>query len=216
MKITNPSAAYFEAVASQWDELRSGYFSEAVRQAAIQEAHLIPEMIVADVGAGTGFIASGLAPLVRQVYVFDGSLAMLKVAFQNLRSFSNIDLQCADGLFLPLLDGKLDAVFANMYLHHCPNPLAAVQEMVRVLKPGGRLVITDMDSHTHEWLKREMADVWLGFERSQVSTWLEQAGLVNVSIDCTDQCCQANSRNQADERADISIFLAMGVRRKSA
>lgn len=213
MTSTNPSASYFDKVAEQWDELRSGYFTEAVRQAAILKANLHPDMIVADIGAGTGFVAAGLAPLVRQVYVFDSSPAMLRVARQNLGSFSNISYQCADGLSLPIPEALLDAVFANMYLHHCPNPLAAIQEMVRTLKPGGRLVITDMDTHTHEWLRREMADLWLGFDRSQVSTWFEQVGLVNVIVDCTGQSCQAESQSQAGEQADISIFLAIGVRR---
>jgi len=58
---SNPSAAYFEKVAGQWDELRTGYFTEAVRAAAIRKAYLHPEMTVADVGAGTGFVAAGLA-----------------------------------------------------------------------------------------------------------------------------------------------------------
>jgi len=48
--------------------------------------------------------------------------------------------------------------------------------MVRIPAPGGRLVITDMDTHTHEWLKTEMADVWPGFERSQMREWFELAG----------------------------------------
>jgi ubiquinone/menaquinone biosynthesis C-methylase UbiE len=53
MTVTNPSAPNFEKVASQWDTLRSGYFTEAVREAAIQKAYLHPEMTVADIGAGT-------------------------------------------------------------------------------------------------------------------------------------------------------------------
>jgi hypothetical protein len=41
--------------------------------------------------------------------------------------------------------------------------------MARILKPGGRLVITDVDTHAHEWMKAEMAHVWLGFERVQAA-----------------------------------------------
>jgi len=54
MTTTNPSVDYFEQVADQWDELRSGYFTEAVRDSAIRKAYLHPEMLAADVGAGTG------------------------------------------------------------------------------------------------------------------------------------------------------------------
>ena len=151
MTITNPSAEYFDRVADRWDSLRTGYFTEAVRQAAIARAYLHPEMVVADVGAGTGFLSAGLAPLVRHVHIIDGAPAMLDVARKNLAAFDNLEFHPADGLSLPLPDASLDAAFANMYLHHCPDPLAAIQEMVRTLRPGGRLVLTDLDTHDHTW-----------------------------------------------------------------
>jgi ubiquinone/menaquinone biosynthesis C-methylase UbiE len=157
MTTTNPSAPYFEKVADQWDKLRSGYFTEAVRESAVQKAYLHPQMIVADIGTGTGFIAAGLAPLVKRVHVLDGSPEMIDVARKNLAQFENVEFHVADGLALPWPETSLDAVFANMYLHHCPDPLAAIREMVRLLRPGGRLVLTDLDTHTYEWLKTEMA-----------------------------------------------------------
>lgn len=218
MSMTQDSARYFEQVASRWDQISAGYFGAAVRDEAIAKAYLRPEMVVADVGAGTGFVAAGLAPLVRQVEVVDGSAAMLAVARENLRGFANIAFHEADGANLPFPDESLDAVFANMYLHHAVDPLAAVREMVRVLRPGGRLVITDMDSHPYAWLKDEMADVWQGFDQAQVRAWFEAAGLVNVMVGCTSQSCCAQSANPAitDEQgreAVISVFLATGTRR---
>lgn len=213
MTTTNPSAAYFKQVAGEWDTMRSGYFTEAVREAAISKAYLHPGMEVADVGAGTGFVAAGLAPLVKKVHVLDGSEAMLKVARQNLAQFSNMEFKVADGLALPLPDNSLDAVFANMYLHHCPDPLGAIREMARILRPGGRLVLTDMDAHKHEWLRTEMSDVWLGFERESLRDWFEEAGLVNVLVDCSGQSCREGTQSAQGEQAEISIFVAAGTKR---
>jgi arsenite methyltransferase len=209
----NPSAEYFDKVAGQWDELRSGYFNAAVREAAIRKAYLHPDMVVADVGAGTGFMASGLAPLVKHVHVLDGSSGMLEVAKKNLAQFGNVEYHLADGLVLPLHADSLEAVFANMYLHHCPDPFAAIQEMVSVLRPGGRLVLTDLDVHDYEWLRTEMADVWLGFDRGQIRKWFEEAGLVNVVVDCTGQSCTSDSAGVAGGHAAISIFVAAGTKR---
>ena len=220
MSMTTASSTYFERVAEEWDTLRSGYFTEAVRESAIAKAYLRPEMIVADVGAGTGFMAAGLAPLVNRVHVLDGSAAMLDVARRNLSKSDNVTYQQTDGHILPLPDESLDAVFANMYLHHCPDPAAAIREMVRVLRPGGRLVITDMDAHTHEWMREEMADEWLGFDRAQVRAWLREAGLVNTLVDYTGESCCAESQtlratltDAAGRQAKISVFVATGSRR---
>ena len=116
MTTTNPSAEYFDQVADRWDSLRSGYFTEAVRDAAIARAYLHPDMIVADVGAGTGFLAAGLAPLVRHVHVVDGAPAMLEVARKNLSAFGNLEFHQADGLSLPLPDVSTGATVSSSYV----------------------------------------------------------------------------------------------------
>ncbi len=216
MSTTNPSAGYFNRVADQWDDLRKGYFPEAVRAAAISKAGLRPEMTVADVGAGTGFVAAGLAPLVKHVYVLDGSPPMLEVARKNLAEFANLTFETADGLSLPLPDESLDAAFANMYLHHCPDPLAAICEMARTLRPGGRLIITDLDTHTNDWFREEMSDVWLGFERERVRAWFEQAGLEEVVVDCTGESCQSECKGEGENAAAVSIFVAAGSKPRRA
>ena len=52
---------YFSEVAGQWDELRSGFFTAAMRDAAIARAGLVPGGVLADVGTGTGFVLRGKA-----------------------------------------------------------------------------------------------------------------------------------------------------------
>lgn len=215
MTTTNPSREYFENVADRWDDLRPSYFTEAVRDIVIHKAFLHPDMTVADIGAGTGYMAAGLVGKVNRVHLVDGSAAMLAEARINLADLPNVEFHEADGLNLPFEDASLDVVFGNMYLHHCPDPRAAIMEMVRVLKPGGRLVLSDMDSHPHTWMQTEMADIWPGFDRQQVHAWFKQAGLVNVVVGDTHQNCQSCSEQAALNNAVVSIFYASGSRRVS-
>ncbi len=202
------SDPYFASVAGRWDAMRAEYFTEHMRDAAIQKAHLPDGAIVADVGTGTGFVAARLAALAAKVYGFDASKEMLEVAARNLAGLSNVELKQAAGETLPLPDGTLDGVFANMYLHHAPDPLRAIAEMVRTLKPGGVLCITDLDTHTHEWQREQMADLWPGFERDQIRAWFSAAGLEQIDVDCAEGTCNACG---PDGKVDpLSIFVALG------
>ncbi|MFQ5616718.1 MAG: class I SAM-dependent methyltransferase [Anaerolineales bacterium] len=202
------SKEYFADTAEEWDEIRAGYFTETMRDAAIARVRLTPEDVVADVGTGTGFVIRGLAPHAAYVYGFDESPEMLDVARRNLAAFDNVELREAPGDALPLPDGSLDAVFGNMYLHHAPDPAAAIAELVRVLRPGGYLVLTDLDAHDQEWMREAMADRWLGFERDDVRAWYAAAGLTGVEVDCAEgDCCTASPEGEA---LSLSIFVAGG------
>lgn len=228
MSIAQAAAGCLGRVADNWDSLWAGAYGEAVRAAAISRAYLRPEMAVVDVGSG-GFMAAGLAPLVAKVYAVDASLAMLEAGRQNLGAFGNFEQRPVDGAALPFDSASLDAVFANMHLHHCPDPETSIKEIVRVLKLGGRLVITDLDPHEYAWTREKtpapapdgaaagagVVDIWQGFERAAVKGWLRSAGLVNVIVECTSQDCRAASQADPAAHAAISVFVATGSRRVS-
>ncbi|MDO9084808.1 MAG: arsenite methyltransferase [Anaerolineaceae bacterium] len=204
------SNTYFKEVASLWDDLRKGYFPDSLRDEVIKKAYLLPEMIVADIGAGSGFLSSLLVTKTEKVHLVDSSEAMLAQAKQNLTSYDNVEFHLAAGNDIPLPDDSLDAVFANMYLHHTSDPLAAIQEMARLLKPGGRLIISDLDLHTNTWMQEEMADEWPGFDREQVMAWFHIAKLVNNYVVCSGSNCCGASQNDPSLTADISTFIAIG------
>jgi len=204
------SRKYFAGVAGRWDRMRSGYFSEAIRDDAIASARLGAGAIVADVGTGTGFMIQGLAPLAAKAHGFDQSPEMLAVARKNLAAFANVELHEAPGDGLPVPDGSFDAAFANMYLHHAPDPPRAIAELARVLRPGGRLVITDLDAHDQEWMREEMADRWLGFRRDDIRAWYAAARLARIEVRCARGTCRGTSSQGREAR--LAIFLALGTK----
>ena len=204
------SKEYFAEVAGRWDDLRTGYFTEEMRDDAIRRVQLSPLAVVADVGTGTGFVARGLASRVGRVMGFHESPEMLAVARKNLSDLHNVELIEAPGNTLPLPDASLDAVFANMYLHHAPDPAVAIAEMARTLKPGGTLVVMDADEHDQTWLREAMADRWLGFKRNDIRAWFDAACLTDVVVDCAKgTCCP---RPGDGETLALSVFVALGTR----
>lgn len=99
-----------------------------------------------------------------------------------------------------------------MYLHHVVEPSIAIKELYRILKPGGKLVTTDLDEHNFSFLITEQHDVWMGFDRNEVEKWFLQAGFEDVTVSCVGcNCCADSTEN--DQKASISIFAAYGVKK---
>ncbi len=205
------SKKYFDKVSSQWDDMRKSFFSESVREKAFSVAGIQAGKIAADIGAGTGFMTEGLIRERLHVIAVDQSNAMLDEMRKRFSEVDGIEYRLGESEKLPIPDGSVDYAFANMYLHHVEFPLKAIKEMMRILKPGGKLVITDMDTHTFEFLKREHHDRWMGFDRIDVKQWFEEAGLKNVEVDCAEETCCAQSETE-NETANVSVFVASGER----
>lgn len=204
------SKEYFDEVAKQWDELRSQFFSDAVREKAFSVADVDPGELAADIGAGTGFITEGLLERGVRVIAVDQSKEMLSQMQSKFGTFPEFKCRLGTAEALPIEDGMVKYVFANMYLHHVEDPAAGVKEMVRTLQPGGKLVITDMDQHEFKFLVEEQHDRWMGFKREDVSRWLSDAGLKEVLVDHVGEECQSASSD--GEQASVSIIIASGIK----
>jgi ubiquinone/menaquinone biosynthesis C-methylase UbiE len=200
---------YFNDVAGQWDQMRRQFFGDGVRRAAVAAAQIAPGAVVVDVGTGTGFLADAALEAGARVIGVDASEGMLE---QVRKRFAGAAFEARAGEVdaIPVEDGSADVVLANMVLHHAPDPSHAIAEMTRILKRGGRLIITDADTHTHEWLRTEMHDRWLGFDRVDIARWFREAGLQEVSVTDTHELCTPSS--QCGTQAAITIFLASGVK----
>jgi ubiquinone/menaquinone biosynthesis C-methylase UbiE len=200
---------YFESIAHKWDEMRRMFFGEGVRNAAIAAAGIKPSDIVADVGVGTGFLAEGALAAGARVIGIDSSEGMLTQARGRFAE-QRFETRAGEIDSLPLRTAEVDVVLANMVLHHAADPPRAIHEMSRVLKLGGRLVITDADTHNHEWLRTEQHDQWLGFDRADIARWFREAGLVEVTVaDTSELCCPTS---ECGVKVEITIFLARGVK----
>lgn len=206
------SKEYFDNIAINWNKMRSEYFKDEVRERILQKLD-VKNKVVGDLGCGTGFISLGLASRSPNiVFAIDQSLNMLKElkkesSKQNLNNIYPIKSVLDE---LVLFDESLDAITINMALHHIVNPEKSIKEMYRVLKNGGKVVISDVYKHSGRWVKEEMHDEWLGFSEEEITEWLENANFKNIKIE--DTRLEAIGVSSKGEYTKTGIFLTTAIK----
>lgn len=110
------------------------------------------EMVV-DVGCGAGFdslIAAMQVGPDGRVVAIDMTPAMLEKAAAGAREMgiSNVDFRNGLAEKIPAPDGSIDVVISNGVINLCPDKVAVMEELGRILKPGGRIQIGDIVVHT--------------------------------------------------------------------
>jgi ubiquinone/menaquinone biosynthesis C-methylase UbiE len=196
------SQEFFAGASSRWDRLRHELYGEAFARSAL--AALLPrDAVVADLACGTGSVAAELAPFVARVIAVDQSPAMLAAARKRTARLPNVELLRADLSSLPIPDACCDAALLLLALTYVAEPQPALDELCRVLKPGGRAVIVDLLAHDRDDFRREMGQQRLGFQPEALGALLRDAGLADAA--CRELAPEAGARGPA-------LLLASGAR----
>ena len=180
------SRDYFETIAGNWESMRKSYFDDRVTSLAIEK--LLPcDLVLADVGCGTGSLTFELARFSRKVVGFDLSREMLRRARRSAkeREFSNVEFRYGDAAKLPVKANQFDGVFCVMVLHFLDEPEKAIKELCRVTRPGGSVIVVDLVPHQQTWMREEMTHRHLGFTREHVHDCLGVAGAEDVEHELT-------------------------------
>jgi ArsR family transcriptional regulator len=175
------SQAFFASSAGQWDRLRREMYGDRFDLQALAGL-LDADWTVGDLACGTGQVTTALAPFVRRVIAVDRSRAMLAAARKRLGAAEHVDLRQGTLEALPIDDRTLDAAVICLALHYVSDPLAALRETARVLRPGGRVLVIDLLEHERQEYRQAMGHVWLGFGRDQMTGWLAEAGFENARV----------------------------------
>lgn len=109
---------------------------------------LDPTMRLLDVGCGPGSITLGLADRVGSAVGIDPAEEAIDMARELAGDRSDVSFRRGDAYDLPFEDGAFDVVFAHQVLQHLADPVAALTEARRVLRPGGIIAVRDADYGT--------------------------------------------------------------------
>jgi ArsR family transcriptional regulator len=143
---------------------------------------LMPPMVIADLGAGEGTISQLMAQRAKKVIAIDNSEKMVEfgAGLARRHGIGNMEYRLGELEDVPIRSGTVDLAFLSQALHHARHPQRAVEEARRILKPGGRIAVLDLNRHHFEEAREMYADVWLGFTELELERYLKGGGFRNV------------------------------------
>ncbi|MEJ5944310.1 demethylmenaquinone methyltransferase [Pseudokineococcus basanitobsidens] len=140
-------AAMFDAVARRYDvtnDVLSLGQDRRWRRAVVRALDVRPGERVLDLAAGTGTSSEPFAALGARVVATDFSLGMLRTGARRRA----LPFVAGDATRLPFADGAFDAVTTSFGLRNVSDPAAGLAEMLRVVRPGGRLLVCEFSAPT--------------------------------------------------------------------
>ncbi len=190
-------AAMFDGVAERYDltnDVLSLGQTRAWRRAVVRAVDARPGQRILDLAAGTGTSSAPFAAAGAQVVPCDFSLGMLRVGKQRQPALSFV---AGDALSLPFEDASFDVVTISFGLRNVHNTGAALAEMLRVTRPGGRLVVAEFSHPTWapfrtvyvEYLMRALPSIAKAVANNpdayvylaeSVRAWPDQQGLASL------------------------------------
>ena len=179
-KRQNQMRRYFDELAGKFGrQYVPGRSWKGVAEALLK---LMPPMVIADLGAGEGTISQLMAQRAKRVIAIDNSEKMVEFGAELARKhgIGNMEYRLGDLEKVPIRSGTVDLAFLSQALHHARHPQRAVAEARRILKPGGRIAVLDLNRHHFEEAREMYADVWLGFTELELERYLKEGGFKDV------------------------------------
>jgi SAM-dependent methyltransferase len=215
-------ASSYDSVVDEFDRF-TRLLTSPLAQRMVQLARTAPAERILDVGTGTGIVALEAARRAAtggRVVGIDLSEGMLKAATAKSERAGLgevVEFQMMDAEALALEDGSFDVVLSLFALLHFPNPLAALKEMFRVLRPGGRLVVAigsgapllSLDGLLHR-VKR-LPDLLAGFRGRRLTAPGFLNGLVERDFPEAHDPEETALAKHGSSRADALVPLVRGA-----
>jgi len=155
---------------------------------------------VLDIASGDGVLAELLAPHSHRYACLDSSTKVVLAASERLRRLKNVEVHEGDMHALPFAAAQFDLVVLMHALTYAEHPAQAVTEAARVLRPGGRLLLTSLGQHEHRSVVEAYGHLNLGFSETQLQVFTASAGFDIVS-------CQTVTRERRPPHFEVIALI---------
>jgi ubiquinone/menaquinone biosynthesis C-methylase UbiE len=151
---------------------------EAWRKQILDAAPKKERLDILDIGTGPGFFAINLALAGHNITAIDVTEGMLDRARENAQAYNaDIDFQLQNGENLPFKDNSFDLITSRNVLWNIKNPIQALNEWKRVLRPGGRMVYFDANWYLYLY-DSKLKDKKMQAEKS----WSQEYPFVKTTV----------------------------------
>ena len=195
-------ADLFEEKSKNWDaNERRKQMSLAIGGCILQNLKLHDQMHVMDFGAGTGLIASQIAPYVKKVTAVDVSMSMLEKLISKVELKDKVEIRCED-ITLNSLGFQCDLIVSAMAMHHVENTETLVLQFAKHLKSGGGVALADLDSEDGGFHNPPSEGVFhKGFDRAELALIFQKNGFTNIRF--------VTAYTAVRENGEYPIFLVL-------
>ena len=175
----------FDEQAKNWDsDPKKVERARAVAEAIRNAIPLTLTMTALEYGCGTGLVSFALQSNLGQITLADTSQGMLDVLSEKIAAsgVTNMHPTRLDLSTDPIPDERFDLTYSLMTLHHIQDAKGILKKFHALLEPSGILCIADLDKEDGTFHTDGTTDVHLGFERSELRKWVEDAGFTDVNF----------------------------------
>ncbi|WP_396613930.1 methyltransferase domain-containing protein (plasmid) [Haloferax sp. S1W] len=167
---------FYKYLSKVYDTVNTFFWTEEMRGEAMDLVEIEPDDHVLDVGCGTGFATEGLLQHTEHVYGLDQSVHQLEKATEKFGTRGPVQFYRGDAERLPFADDSFDLVWSSGSIEYWPNPIAALDECRRVVKPDGAVLIVG-PNYPESSIFQTLADaIMLFYDEEEVDRMFDEAG----------------------------------------
>ncbi|WP_248897974.1 methyltransferase domain-containing protein [Haloplanus halobius] len=172
---------FYKYLSTVYDRINPFIWNEEMRAEALELLDLDAGDRVLDVGCGTGFGTEGLLQYTDDVHGLDQSAHQMAKAFEKFGRTGRVNFYRSDAERLPFAENSFDAVWSSGSIEYWPNPVDALTELRRVVKPGGSVLVVGPNYPSSSVFQRIADAIMLFYDAEEADRMFSEAGFEDVN-----------------------------------
>jgi demethylmenaquinone methyltransferase/2-methoxy-6-polyprenyl-1,4-benzoquinol methylase len=167
---------FYKYLSTVYDRINPFIWNEQMRDEAVGWLDVAAGDRVLDVGCGTGFATERLLQETEHVHGLDQSPHQLQRAYEKFGKRGPVRFYLGDAERLPFADDAFDVVWSSGSIEYWPNPVTALEELRRVARPGGQVLVIGPDYPDRTILQKLADAIMLFYDEDEADRMFAEAG----------------------------------------